>query len=609
MDSSYTRFRSAFSLIELLVAIAITSLMMLLIGRIVGETQQAVSRGVELGEVISNSRSVSSQMQADADAMFGPHGIAPQVREVPISGSDLSYNRSTAATLPGLREGADRSPAVETGGVMVIVKHAFLNQPFDPTDPIYVGTPPTLVTQRLIYSDQLSFIRERLDDDALTPATASTYLAANDLRAAPFERVWYGHLAKTDPNGTPIFPTAATPNLRNGEEEPLLWLLGRHATLLFEEPEYKGLGARNPPVLPTHNAGQADPEHIPLIHAIGIAPASPVEGFAANQPVGPFATGETRPQLASGLTDSAFYALSEPSDAYEFQNVASAGTAATSPRVHRNGAIVGGWQPNYVRRGGATTLLARNANGRLWSSLNEEDYHQRAVEQLTFSTPVPGSSFGNRLRANPYPSVGDFEPWRVAQSHPILAEGVTDFVVEFAADADGDGEVDVVSDQESIRAFGNTDAEGEIKWYTDEYTDNNAENTGTVNATNPVFDPARPLTFALPGSDGVRGGNPKENAFRETIYNVRGTSPATILAGVSSPLEASVAFVFRHDAFDPDKDLADPANAGHDFYCNWPYLLRVRYRMHDGAGKLAGPDSLQGIWFEQVLRVDRPLPN
>ena len=44
------------------------------------------------------------------------------------------------------------------------------------------------------------------------------------------------------------------------------------------------------------------------------------------------------------------------------------------------------------------------------------------------------------------------------------------------------------------------------------------------------------------------------------------------------------------------------------FYCNWPYLLRIRYRLHDGAGRLAGADSVQGIWFEQVLRVDRPHP-
>jgi hypothetical protein len=59
-----------------------------------------------------------------------------------------------------------------------------------------------------------------------------------------------------------------------------------------------------------------------------------------------------------------------------------------------------------------------------------------------------------------------------------------------------------------------------------------------------------------------------------------------------------VRFVFRHDYAD-----------------NWPYLIRVRYRLHDPLGKqeqwvgdsaTGGPQS--GMWFEQVIRVNRPHP-
>ena len=100
-----TQGRPAFSLIELLVAIGISSVMMLLIGRIVGETQQAVSRGVELGEVISLSRTISGQLQADADAMFGPHGIAPGTRGPTVSPDDLTYAPEQHRETSGWREG------------------------------------------------------------------------------------------------------------------------------------------------------------------------------------------------------------------------------------------------------------------------------------------------------------------------------------------------------------------------------------------------------------------------------------------------------------------------------------------------------------------------
>ena len=161
----------------------------------------------------------------------------------------------------------------------------------------------------------------------------------------------------------------------------------------------------------------------------------------------------------------------------------------------------------------------------------------------------------------------------MAQTHPILAEGCSDFVVEFAADVDGNGEVDVVTDQESQNAYGDTRAEGNIRWYTSDAYANNRGSGGTPSG---VFAITEPLTFPLP----VGG-------YRNAVFQAAG--------GASG-------FVWRHDGFDPDA-----ATAG-DFFCNWPYLLRVRYRLHDGAGNVAGADSDMGVWFEQVVRVDRPYP-
>ena len=71
----------------------------------------------------------------------------------------------------------------------------------------------------------------------------------------------------------------------------------------------------------------------------------------------------------------------------------------------------------------------------------------------------------------------------------------------------------------------------------------------------------------------------------------------------------TAAFVWRHDRFDPGVPFDVPAGtAASSPYCDWPYLLRVRYRFHDGRGRLASTEGRQGVWFEQVLRVNRPFP-
>ena len=579
-----------FSLIELLVAIGISSLMMLLIGRIVGETQQAVSRGVELGEAISLSRTISGQLQADADAMYGPHGIGQGTRGPTIDGADLDYAPSTSApSLPDRREGVSRSPDVETGGVLVITKHAYIDQPFSPQANLLdaSGDP---VTTRFVFSDQLAFIRERLDEKAKTPASDRSYLAATDLRAAPFERVWYGHVSKTASDGSYVPPVAGDPT-RNGEPEPMLWLLGRHATLLFDEPENLDRSTASP-------AGLRIPEELPPVHALGVRAGAPVQNTTAPPPDVPLV-------LRSALTDSAFWGLSEPSAGY-----GRPGDPRTTPpqpgKIHRHGTVVGGYRPNYVLPGGSGGSLAAAGDGdRLWSSLGFEEYRLRAIEQLAFVSPIRQSNrLAGRLSANPYPTGPGYEPWQIAQAHPILAEGCSDFVVEFAADTDGDGEVDTVSRQESENAFGTGDtrAEGEIKWYTDDASFNSRGSTGTPRAQALV--PGQPLTFPLPSQTGPLAsdypGNSKQEQFRNQVYQ-----PASGALLSNNLRDYTNAFVWRHDAFNPDLDAADRNDR---FYCNWPYLLRVRYRLHDGAGRLAGADSLQGIWFEQVLRVDRPYP-
>lgn len=142
---------------------------------------------------------------------------------------------------------------------------------------------------------------------------------------------------------------------------------------------------------------------------------------------------------------------------------------------------------------------------------------------------------GERLRVNPLPEGTEFKSWQIAQMHPMLAMHVSDFVVEFAADANNDGVLDETS--------------GTINWY---------------------------------GLDR----EPSWSNYDPTVGNPNGPQGSD-----------AVAFTFRHDYAD-----------------NWPYLIRIRYRVHDANGYLqefegdpyaAGGEPVPGKWFEQIIRVNR----
>jgi len=80
--------------------------------------------------------------------------------------------------------------------------------------------------------------------------------------------------------------------------------------------------------------------------------------------------------------------------------------------------------------------------------------------------------------------------------------------------------------------------------------------------------------------------------------------------------------------------VLDPTDEASEF-CDWPYFIRIRYRLHDPKGQIASGaplfrddgggipcnanngvqnadeptiDSRNGIWFEQIIPVSRPVP-
>lgn len=65
--------------------------------------------------------------------------------------------------------------------------------------------------------------------------------------------------------------------------------------------------------------------------------------------------------------------------------------------------------------------------------------------------------------------------------------------------------------------------------------------------------------------------------------------PPSFGSDPQAPEKNGSTFVFRHGSGNT----------------NWPYLLRIRYRVQDVKGRVAGFDGEPGIWFEQIIQVSR----
>jgi hypothetical protein len=49
----------------------------------------------------------------------------------------------------------------------------------------------------------------------------------------------------------------------------------------------------------------------------------------------------------------------------------------------------------------------------------------------------------------------------------------------------------------------------------------------------------------------------------------------------------------------------DSSTSGSGPQSDWPYMIRVRYRVHDAGAKISGSDGYPGRLFEQLLYVNR----
>ncbi len=164
-------------------------------------------------------------------------------------------------------------------------------------------------------------------------------------------------------------------------------------------------------------------------------------------------------------------------------------------------------------------------------------------------------------------TAGNLSAWDTAPSHTYFMGGVSDFIVEFAGDLvtgenyanntyDPDGELD-------------RDPDGRIKWYS--AFDNNPDLPG--------FDENYPVSYQPP----------QPTSYRAAANN-------TVLSFYP---RADAAFIWQH--------------YGSPGFTTWPWMLRIRYRLHDRRGEFdgrvlidaAGKENPEpGAWFETIIPVN-----
>jgi hypothetical protein len=213
----------------------------------------------------------------------------------------------------------------------------------------------------------------------------------------------------------------------------------------------------------------------------------------------------------------------------------------------------------YTETATAAGVIGTQAGGSLlYGSMPDASYADTAMKLMFYDSTTRGPM----LWVNAVPAFNPANPYQVgeiAQRHALFLDNVSDFIVEVAADFENDPALDVGQGFDGVPdVFTAGVSQGETIWY-------GLENNDASNSR------------AFPANWGHVGTFPK----KET------------LAG------SDVAFVFRHDR--PQ---------------TWPYMIRIRYRVHDLRGELLGDRSPEreltdntgtnvGKWFEQIIHVRR----
>lgn len=179
-QSAIANRQSAFTLLELLLAAAITVVMVLFLHTIFQSVAGTVSLGLATSEIIRSNTDFTRQISADADAMVGPLD----------------------------------------GGFLVVLQKELTGVQLRPQD----------AANATVRADQVAWIRSVSGDPPPSPATpASAGSFSQATSTATHARIWYGHVLHTDAASTSEPITPGGPSGR-----AIDWILGRQ--LLFLDP-------------------------------------------------------------------------------------------------------------------------------------------------------------------------------------------------------------------------------------------------------------------------------------------------------------------------------------------------------------------------------------
>lgn len=617
------RFRGGFTLLELLVAIGLTVFMLVAIQQIFSGTEKTVGYGVGLSQVIQNSRVMVEQLRTDAAMMLGPDGV------VRGDGEGARQKSNRGGFLIILQKEIN-APVTAPGGKGVWIRDGSADHDENPLDTFPAATAGGRRVLPRVRSDQLIFIRARGDEQPIAPSANNNLTPEHANEDCQFVRVWYGHVMRSTSLGDPYdndnpgtledlapLDLSNKPAPYNDAEKPGLlgqrpdtslqdpetrrpmvvdnelasqWILGRQALFLRD-------GGTKNPWLTNNNKENTDSVMNSAVHA------NANNNFSAasyNADVVGYGNGLPKQVPAKsymGLTDVAYMTFDD----------------ANSWGAQLNGGsmlVGGGVLPTLP-----TWQTLSNPNTTLWG-LDDPGKHTGGQYEVIPVNGVTYPPLGNvlfptyagyrtraytmtygvkRLRVVPRPTYiqGDADrqlaAYQFAQTHPYFMEGVSDFIVEFAMDIlpgdpndtlPGDGDASPTKDQNVIDIEGK-DVHGLRYRYrhgnTVWWTANRFANT--PDATRTIYDSLEPPTRSAQGLT--------------PLASLNGFGAYDNNPGMA---HADAAFVFRHDDSNPK-------------WSTWPYLLRVRWRMHDSSGRLAdGADGIPGQWYEVVLPVSRPRP-
>ncbi len=555
----------AFTLVELLVAISVLSLMMTLAARIFFDAQTGVQRGLQTSQIIAESRSIAQPMAEDIRAM----------------NVFLSKYESN-------------SP-----GWLLIRQDAYAGVRFPPPDDINAD-PSTWLPDRdgdstpgengplpasiddLMRSDQIAFFRDATDLESLTPGRDDRYDSQAKARHA---RIWYGHVSPA------LGPSASLNPGDPGYNLSSQLVLGRQALLLIENSESTTYPGGNPGNVDT--PGDANNRVAPSGAFDRASPSSAVIGRQIHEGF------YDALDLEAMRIDGSQYSV------YDDQGIDPAG----GPRgLFRT--------PTYSVTPAVADASLFGSITAVTGGLPNADYAERAID-WTFTTP------GERLQAstsvdNDFPTAGGiFEADTLAQLHAAFAPHVADFAIEFAADWSDDWDDTTTPGTRAAGPDGfpdnepDRDALGNIVWYTAAAYANpdsasglindppaNYDGVGNVDASAPV---TYPIPTMVPEFLGAAG-------FIANPFAYDFTNGPTF---AYTPTSTSVSYIWSHTG--DDNGLVTASTDGCGKY--WPYLIRFRYRLMDGKGEfrsietnpVTGNDfSVVGRWFEQVVPVPRP---